>query len=134
MKIYPTLEITVGTLFESVFIRDYTGKVDELIKDKIEAQKEVKAKQHEEKEVTELQLDLDPGWVQAYCKLLKMHSAAEHVCSATTCSANAGHGWYGNATNGQLSRISSLIQNLVVSWIHVAVGKGGDRSSINGIS
>ncbi|KAK8579624.1 hypothetical protein V6N12_069938 [Hibiscus sabdariffa] len=56
MKIYPTLEITVGTLFESVFIRDYTGKVDELIKDKIEAQKEVKAKQHEEKEVTELQV------------------------------------------------------------------------------
>ncbi|KAM7265861.1 hypothetical protein ACFE04_003544 [Oxalis oulophora] len=33
------------------FIREYTGKVDELIKDKIEAQKEVKAKESEEKEV-----------------------------------------------------------------------------------
>ncbi|MBA0601962.1 hypothetical protein Gorai_002163, partial [Gossypium raimondii] len=33
------------------FIREYTGKVDELIKDKIEAQKEVKAKEQEEKDV-----------------------------------------------------------------------------------
>ncbi|MBA0814523.1 hypothetical protein Gohar_020350 [Gossypium harknessii] len=33
------------------FIREYTGKVDELIKDKIEAQKDVKAKEQEEKEV-----------------------------------------------------------------------------------
>ncbi|CAM8970976.1 unnamed protein product [Rhodiola kirilowii] len=33
------------------FIREYTGKVDELVKDKMEAQKEVKAKKEEEKEV-----------------------------------------------------------------------------------
>ncbi|MBA0837713.1 hypothetical protein Goarm_009849 [Gossypium armourianum] len=33
------------------FIRECTGKVDELIKDKIETQKEVKAKEQEEKEV-----------------------------------------------------------------------------------
>ncbi|KAM1481850.1 hypothetical protein EV1_033694 [Malus domestica] len=33
------------------FIREYTGKVDELIKDKIEAQNEVKAKEKEEKEL-----------------------------------------------------------------------------------
>ncbi|KAJ8443923.1 hypothetical protein Cgig2_032747 [Carnegiea gigantea] len=33
-----------------LFIREYTGKVDELIKDKIEAQNEVKAKEQEEKE------------------------------------------------------------------------------------
>ncbi|KZV23799.1 clathrin heavy chain 1-like [Dorcoceras hygrometricum] len=33
------------------FIREYTGKVDELIKDKIEAMKEVKAKAEEEKDV-----------------------------------------------------------------------------------
>ncbi|KAJ8438732.1 hypothetical protein Cgig2_013778 [Carnegiea gigantea] len=33
------------------FIREYTGKVDELIKDKIEALNEVKAKEKEEKEV-----------------------------------------------------------------------------------
>uniref|UniRef100_A0A803NBW5 Clathrin heavy chain n=1 Tax=Chenopodium quinoa TaxID=63459 RepID=A0A803NBW5_CHEQI len=33
------------------FIREYTGKVDELIKDKIEAQKEVKAKEQDEKDV-----------------------------------------------------------------------------------
>ncbi|KAJ8446184.1 hypothetical protein Cgig2_015955 [Carnegiea gigantea] len=32
------------------FIREYTGKVDELIKDKLEAQNEVKAKEAEEKE------------------------------------------------------------------------------------
>ncbi|CAI0415749.1 unnamed protein product [Linum tenue] len=33
------------------FIREYTGKVDELVKDKLEAQKEVKAKEQEEKDV-----------------------------------------------------------------------------------
>ncbi|PQP97755.1 clathrin heavy chain 1 [Prunus yedoensis var. nudiflora] len=33
------------------FVREYTGKVDELVKDKLEAQKEVKAKEQEEKEV-----------------------------------------------------------------------------------
>ncbi|MBA0873530.1 hypothetical protein Goshw_003549 [Gossypium schwendimanii] len=38
------------------FIREYTGKVDELIKDKIEAQKEVKAKEQEEKDVIAQQL------------------------------------------------------------------------------
>lgn len=40
------------------FIREYTGKVDELIKDKIEAQKEVKAKEQEEKEVIAQQVTL----------------------------------------------------------------------------
>ncbi|CAN1812043.1 Clathrin heavy chain 1 [Linum perenne] len=33
------------------FIREYTGKVDELVKEKLEAQKEVKAKEKEEKDV-----------------------------------------------------------------------------------
>lgn len=33
------------------FIREFTGKVDDLIKDKIEAMKEVKAKESEEKDV-----------------------------------------------------------------------------------
>ncbi|KAJ6432493.1 hypothetical protein OIU84_019684 [Salix udensis] len=33
------------------FIREYTGKVDELVKDKIEAQKEIKAKEQEDKDV-----------------------------------------------------------------------------------
>lgn len=33
------------------FIREYTGKVDELVKDKLEAQNEVKAKEKEEKDV-----------------------------------------------------------------------------------
>ena len=33
------------------FIREYSGKVDELIKDKIEAKKEEKAKENEEKDV-----------------------------------------------------------------------------------
>lgn len=33
------------------FIREYTGKVDELVKDRIEAQNEVKTKEKEEKDV-----------------------------------------------------------------------------------
>lgn len=33
------------------FIREYSGKVDELIKDKIENIKEVKAKEEEQKDV-----------------------------------------------------------------------------------
>lgn len=37
-------------------MREYTGKVDELIKDKIEAQKEVKAQEQEEKEVMSQQV------------------------------------------------------------------------------
>ncbi|KAK4366722.1 hypothetical protein RND71_014602 [Anisodus tanguticus] len=37
------------------FIREYTGKVDELIKDKIEAQSEAKAKENEEKDVIKQQ-------------------------------------------------------------------------------
>ena len=38
------------------FIREYTGKVDELVKDKIEAQNEVKAKEQEEKDVVAQQV------------------------------------------------------------------------------
>ncbi|KAI7749880.1 hypothetical protein M8C21_023264, partial [Ambrosia artemisiifolia] len=37
------------------FIREYTGKVDELIKDKIEAAKESKAKENEEQDVIKQQ-------------------------------------------------------------------------------
>ena len=38
------------------FIREYTGKVDELIKDKIEAMNEVKAKESEEKDIIKQQV------------------------------------------------------------------------------
>lgn len=38
------------------FIREYTGKVDELIKAKLEAQKEVKAKEAEEKDMVAQQV------------------------------------------------------------------------------
>lgn len=41
-------------LFDHVtfqFIREYTSKADELVKDKIEAQNELKAKEKEEKDV-----------------------------------------------------------------------------------
>lgn len=38
------------------FIREYTGKVDELIKDKIEAQSEAKAKESEEKDIIKQQV------------------------------------------------------------------------------
>jgi len=40
------------------FIREYTGKVDELIKDKLEAQNEEKAKEKEEKDVIAQQVTL----------------------------------------------------------------------------
>ena len=49
------------------FIREYTGKVDELVKDKIEAQKEVKAKEQEEKDVIAQQvIILHPGGVKVH--------------------------------------------------------------------
>ena len=48
----------------SQFIREYTGKVDELVKDKIEALKEVKAKEQEEKDVIAQQVKPRP------CRLL----------------------------------------------------------------
>lgn len=38
------------------FIREYTGKVDELIKDRIEQQNEVKSKEQEEKELVAQQV------------------------------------------------------------------------------
>lgn len=47
---YLVLSFTVFFLMLQ-FIREYTGKVDELVKDKIEAQNQVKAKEQEEKEV-----------------------------------------------------------------------------------
>jgi len=43
-------------VFSLQFIREYSGKVDELIKDKLEAQKEVKAKEQEEKDVISQQV------------------------------------------------------------------------------
>lgn len=45
------------------FIREYSGKVDELIKDKIEAMKEEKAKQNEEKDVIKQQVCTNKSWV-----------------------------------------------------------------------
>lgn len=41
------------------FIREYTGKVDELIKDKIEAANEMKAKESEEKDVIKQQVSFN---------------------------------------------------------------------------
>lgn len=38
------------------FIREYTGKVDELVKDRIEAKNEEKAKENEEKDVIKQQV------------------------------------------------------------------------------
>lgn len=96
------------------FIREYTGKVDELVKDKIEAQIEVKAKEKEEKDVIAQQVNtsnqsvasiflqkpplLHPVYVCVHgcsinvdtylllvCSFPKMLStAAEHVCSVIT--------------------------------------------------
>ena len=38
-------------LLSMQFIREYTSKVDDLVKDRIESQKEEKAKENEEKEI-----------------------------------------------------------------------------------
>ena len=43
-------------LLSPQFIREYMGKVDKLVKDKIESQKEVKAKEQEEKELVAKQV------------------------------------------------------------------------------
>ena len=40
------------------FIREYTSKVDDLVKDRIESQKEEKAKESEEKELVAQQVIL----------------------------------------------------------------------------
>lgn len=40
------------------FIREYTGKVDELVKDKLEALSEVKAKEKEEKDILAQQVNI----------------------------------------------------------------------------
>ena len=48
--------IRVSFVVLSQFIREYTGKVDELIKDKIEAVKETKAKENEEQDVIKQQV------------------------------------------------------------------------------
>lgn len=48
------------------FIREYTGKVDELIKDKIEAQKEAKAKEEEEKDVMKQQVVIDLSMMNVF--------------------------------------------------------------------
>ena len=40
------------------FIREYTNKVDDLVKDRIESQKEEKAKENEEKELVAQQVIL----------------------------------------------------------------------------
>ncbi|CAA7034401.1 unnamed protein product [Microthlaspi erraticum] len=45
--------------FIEQFIREYSGKVDELIKDKLEARKEVKAKEQKEKDVMSQQVLLN---------------------------------------------------------------------------
>ena len=55
------------------FIREYTGKVDELIKDKIEAQNEVKAKEQEEKEAIAQQV--------ALCSCILLIFLAQHRAS-----------------------------------------------------
>lgn len=59
------MDILLQTLHNSLtifsflqFIREYTGKVDELVKDKLEALSEVKAKEKEEKDVIAQQVQL----------------------------------------------------------------------------
>ena len=51
-----SLLLTLLLSFSMKVMREYTGKVDEIIKDKLEAQKEAKAKEQEEKEVMSQQV------------------------------------------------------------------------------
>lgn len=57
MCLFQLSELILSSLVQ--FIREYTGKVDELIKDKIEAAKEMKAKESEEKDVIKHQVSFD---------------------------------------------------------------------------
>lgn len=80
-------------------MREYTGKVDELIKDKIEAQKEEKAKEQEDKEVMSQQVLvklLQLGFVfgsKTNFIIFCLCYGAEYVCSVTAtgfaCTTNA---------------------------------------------
>lgn len=57
-------DLTISKYFSLLqFIREYSGKVDELIKDKIEAMKEEKAKQNEEKDVIKQQVCANMSFV-----------------------------------------------------------------------
>lgn len=86
-------------------MREYSSKVDELIKDKLEAQNELKNKEKEEKEMVAKQV-----FLKFLCKIIifaffwkkkKMFtrniwvlSRAEHVCSVAACFASTtGSGW-----------------------------------------
>lgn len=83
------------------FIREYTGKVDDLVKDKLESQNEVKAKEKEEKDLVAQQVvNIICFLFLGYFHHFKPHCNtllfAEHVCpvasTCITCSANARHG------------------------------------------
>lgn len=63
--------LTISKYFSLLqFIREYSGKVDELIKDKIEAAKEEKAKQNEEKDVIMQQVCANKSLVVCFLILI----------------------------------------------------------------
>ncbi|KAJ4898339.1 Tetratricopeptide-like helical domain protein [Raphanus sativus] len=76
------------------FIREYSGKVDELIKDKLEAQKEVKAKEQEDKDVMSQQ-----EWEVVAVGMVHHHQWAEEClqCHHMEC-----HQWV--ATNWKVNQ------------------------------
>lgn len=99
----------VGMDFVLQFIREYTGKVDELIKEKIEAQSEAKAKENEEKDIIKQQVleivicvcyyliwSIYLLLIKLIWFLILLLSCTEYVCTAIAscfaCSTNAGHG------------------------------------------
>lgn len=59
------------------FIREYTGKVDELVKDKFEALNEVKAKEKEEKDVIAQQVQI-LGFLGFCCQLFAIFIFNQH--------------------------------------------------------
>lgn len=88
------------------FLREYSTKVDDLVKDKLEANEEKKSKEQEEKEVVAqsvrfLLLIFNPSSLRSFMSSDKCHFLiTEHVRSAAASSAtctsscwNARYGW-----------------------------------------
>lgn len=62
------------------FIREHTSKVDELVKDKLDANQEVKSKEKEEKNLVAQQVASEP-----YITGMGQMPTSMHNCTAPTC-------------------------------------------------
>ncbi|GAB2209765.1 hypothetical protein Drorol1_Dr00026989, partial [Drosera rotundifolia] len=98
-------DVDLDVAVKGTFIREYTGKVDELIKDKIKALEEVKAKEKRRKKWLHNRI-CTPS-----CSLLKNErshardgrTSFHGFCSTTT------HVPYGDASNGYLLKYIVMV-------------------------